>query len=112
MKKALLFCSALLIVSACQDQSSVATYNYNDLTVTSSYGRFAEDNASAQKKGQLEFKSNSRSVCRKEFGGGWSLSEIKNPGEMNCEEISDGHHCRIKDAQLSCKQVIDKGFGN
>lgn len=105
MKKLLIGISCLAI-SACGKESGPPQYNYKTIQVTSIYTDFQKDKETAMKKAESELQIFAKEACRQNIAKGWSLVEIKNPGEMNCEETPEGHHCRKKNIELECRQVI------
>lgn len=110
MKK-VFFAIVCLLVTACGKESAPAQYKYKTIEVTSIYTNWKKDKNAAMKKAESEFDRFTKSACRETIAKGWSLVEVKNPGEMNCEELSEGHHCRKKNVKLECREVI-AGFGS
>lgn len=101
-----------LLVAACGSGggggggAASTEYNYQTIQVTSIYTNWKKDQESAMQKADAEFGPFSKSACRDTIAKGWSLVEVVNPGEMNCEETPEGHHCRKKNAELKCQQVV------
>ncbi|MGH8556554.1 MAG: hypothetical protein ACRESZ_03645 [Methylococcales bacterium] len=105
MKK-LSFVVFCLIAASCGKENAPAQYNYKTIQVTSIYTNWKKDKETAMQKAEAEFGPFSKAACRNTIATGWSLTEVTDKGEMNCEETPEGHHCRIKNAELKCQQVI------
>lgn len=105
MKKILIGVSCLLI-AACGKESGPPQYNYKTVNVTSIYTDAQKDKGTAMKKAESELERFVKEACRESIAKGWSLVEVKNKGEMSCEEIKEGHHCRKKNVVLECRQVV------
>ncbi|MGR9107358.1 MAG: hypothetical protein ACU843_10565 [Gammaproteobacteria bacterium] len=106
MKKFLIGLFCLFLATACNKQSGPPQYNYKKITVTSIYTDFKKDKETAMQKAEAELEAFTKSACRDTIAKHWSLVEVKNKGEMNCEETPEGHHCRKKNIELECRQVI------
>ncbi len=105
MKKLLIVVSCL-VISACGKEGGPPEYNYKTIQLTSIYTGFQKDTEAAMQKAESELEQFAKEACRETIANGWSLAEIKNKGEMNCEETPGGHHCRKKNIELECRQVI------
>ncbi|MGH8550609.1 MAG: hypothetical protein ACRERU_18805 [Methylococcales bacterium] len=105
MKKLLIGVSCLLI-AACGKESGPPQYNYKTIQVTSIYTDFKKDQETAMRNAESELERFAKEACRETIATGWSMVEIKNKGEMSCEEIKEGHHCRKKNVELECRQVV------
>lgn len=105
MKKLIIgiFC---VIAASCGKEGAQTQYNYKTIQVTSIYTNWKKDKETAMQKAEAELVPFTKSACRDNITPGWSLTEVKNKGEMNCEETPEGHHCRIKNMELKCEQVI------
>ena len=107
MKK-LLWLALCLAAASCGKESGPAQtqYNYKTITVTSVYANWKKDQDAAAQRAEKELGPFTSSACRDTIAKGWSLSEVINKGELNCEETPEGHHCRKKNVVLKCQQVI------
>ena len=108
MKKAF-FVALCLFISACGNETAVTQYNHKTIKLSSTYSDWKKDKDTAIKIADSELVRFTKSACRNQIGRGWSLAEVKNQGEMNCDETSEGFHCRKKNVELVCRQVIE-GF--
>ncbi|MCI0654713.1 MAG: hypothetical protein L0Y39_09585 [Methylococcaceae bacterium] len=105
MKK-LSFVVFCLIAASCGKESGPTQYNYKTIQVTSIYTDWKKDNQTAMQMAEAEFGPFSKSACRETIHPGWSLTEVTNKGELNCEQTPEGHHCRFKNVELKCQQVV------
>ncbi len=105
MKKLLIGVSCLLI-TACGKESGPPQYNHKTIQWTSIYTNFKKDQETAMQRAETELDRFAKEACRETIYKGWSLVAIKNRGEMNCEETKEGHHCRKKNVELECQQVV------
>ena len=106
MKKIIAVCF-LVILSSCRPPDAEPKYNYKSIKTTFPYTDWKKDLASAQKKVKEEFDFYSKDACRR-IAYGWTLHKVKKRGAEDCEETQDGHHCRMKDVELECRQLSDK----
>ncbi|MGH8474976.1 MAG: hypothetical protein ACRER2_04270 [Methylococcales bacterium] len=98
-----------LILSSCgKEQSGPAQYKYQTIQVTSIYTNFKKYQKTAEQKAEQELVQFNKSACRDTIHKGWSLAEVINPGEMNCEQTPEGFHCRKKNVELKCQQVVSE----
>lgn len=104
---------ACLLVTACGKEKGPAETRYNEKTikVTSIYTNWKKDEKSAMEKAEKELDHFTHSACRETIAKGWSLVEVISTGDMNCEETPEGHHCRKKNIELKCHEVIAE-FGS
>ncbi len=98
-----------LFVSACSqgDTPAETKYNYKTVTVDSIYTNWKKDKKTAMEKAESELARFAKSSCRRQISAGWSIVQIKNKGVMECSESAEGHHCRKKDVELECREVIE-----
>lgn len=97
----------MLALTACGSESKQAEYQRKSIKVVSIYTSFKKDSATAEKKAESGLERFARGACRQTLGGGWSLRSIKNRGVLNCEKTPEGHHCRKKEVELECEQVVE-----
>lgn len=110
MKNILLFVfCAGLVYFGMDGPRAAEQYNYQSIKVTSIYTNFKKDQKTAEAKAEKELLQFIKSACRETIHKGWSLAEMINPGLMNCEQTKEGFHCRKKDVELKCQQVVS-GF--
>lgn len=106
MKKIILVC-VLVILASCKPPNADPKYNYQTIKRTLPYTDWKKDQASAEKKAKYETDFYAKDACRR-IAYGWVLYKTKNPGVMDCEETGEGHHCRLKDIELECRQITEK----
>ncbi len=109
--KIVFFSVLCLLVAACsrEDGPTEPKYNYKIVKVDSIYTNWKKDQKTAMEKAESELAQFAKSSCRRQISAGWSIVQIKNKGEMDCSESTEGHHCRKKNVELECREVIE-GF--
>ncbi|MGH8474441.1 MAG: hypothetical protein ACRERS_10405 [Methylococcales bacterium] len=100
--------SLLLLVSlmSCDFRDS-PDYEYKTIVGDSPYSNWNENRDHAMRSAQVEFGAFAKSECRRLISNGWSLHRVRDEGVMNCEQTSEGHHCRKKNVELECRQVSE-----
>ena len=68
------------------------------------YTDWRKTKESAMKLATIEMKQDAKAQCRR-IDASWYLKEISNPGEMECEESSEGHRCRIINVEMVCNAL-------
>ncbi|MGR9105776.1 MAG: hypothetical protein ACU843_02495 [Gammaproteobacteria bacterium] len=89
------------------DFGGAPDYEYRSITADSPYSDWKKDQGRAMESARRELEAFTKSECRRAISNGWSLSRVKNEGEMNCETTPEGHHCRKKHVELECRQVSE-----
>lgn len=102
-RRSIVFC-LLSSLAACSDEID---YDYKIVKDDSIYSNFADDPQKAMAMAEQKMIPYAKSACRRLISNGWSLSKIKDHGEMNCEETVEGHRCRKKNIVLECRQVAE-----
>lgn len=107
MKKVMIACMCLLLISACKSPYSDPAYKHETKKVNTPYTDWKKDQASAEKRAKKELEFYAKDECRR-MAYGWYLKEVLDPGEMNCEQTDEGYHCRHKDMTLKCEQLDER----
>ncbi len=82
-------------------------YQYRTITGDSPYSDWKQSRSLAMELVQTEFEAFVKDECRRAIGNGWARHQVKNEGVMNCEQTTEGHHCRKKNVELECRQVSE-----
>lgn len=105
MKKIVFVYCFLLVLSACIQPDSPPKYRYQTIKPDIiPYTSWLKSKEAAMKKATTEMDYYAKDGC-KSVGQGWRITEIKNTGEMECEETSEGHHCRRINVEVECRQI-------
>ena len=100
-----IFCF-FLVLSAC-DRDAPPDYTYKIIKGNSIYTDWTKDKNQAMEIANTHLATYAAGECRRALANGWSLSQIRSEGEMNCEATAEGHHCRRKNVELECRQVAE-----
>ena len=104
MKPYLIGLMLSLNLSACEDTPD---YDYKTIIGNSAYGDWKSSREQALTSVPAEYQAYLKNECRRAISNGWSLSQVKNQGTLNCEETTEGFHCRKKDVELECRQISE-----
>ncbi len=100
--------SLLFVLAACgKEEARAPQYQSKVIKLNSIYTNWKKDKESAMKKADSELARFTKSACRDRISAGWSLAAVVSEGEMNCEETQEGHHCRKKNVELKCEEIIE-----
>jgi len=96
MNRLIFACCCLLVLSACNQPYEAPRYEYKTKKPNiAPYTGWKKDKDTAMNEIVSKRESDAKVSCR-HIGVGWSLHEIKNQGEIECEETPNGHRCRNK----------------
>ncbi|MCI0653426.1 MAG: hypothetical protein L0Y38_05405 [Methylococcaceae bacterium] len=104
MKRISVIFLGLLGLASC-DFGGSPDYEYQTIVGNSPYSDWKNSRNQAMAAAQAEFGAFAKSECRRAISNGWSLSRVREEGEMNCEQTKEGIHCRKKKVELECRQV-------
>lgn len=108
MKKFIFVCCCMLVLSACNQPYEDPKYRYKTLKPTViPYTSWLKDKDAAEKKATADMDYYAKDAC-KSSGQGWRYKELKNSGEMECKESSEGHQCRRIKFEVECYQIDER----
>lgn len=106
MNKVVIVCLALFVIVSC-DFNDPPDYEYKTIVGDSIYSDWKKERKEAIEAAYHEFERSKKNTCRQRISNGWALFKIKNEGVVNCEQTSEGHHCRLKNVEFECRRVSE-----
>ena len=105
MKKFIVSCCCLLVLSACNQPNDAPKYATETVELKNIlYTDWRKTKDAAIKQATNEMKQDAKAQCRR-IDASWYLKEISKPGEMECEETSDGHRCKRVNVEMVCNAL-------
>lgn len=96
----------LIFAYAC-DSDSEPDYEYRKIKIESLFSEWKQNQDDARAQADSELGGYAKGACRKNIRSGWSLADIEDLGQYECETTAQGHHCRRKDVVLICRRVSE-----
>ena len=112
MKKYIYFC-AVIMLAACSPQPNApeTKYIYQNKVADLKPGLWQKDKDTALAKAKAKLRKYANNECRT-IDYGWTLNELKNPGEANCEERADGKfRCQLTQVEMECRRLSPGSVG-
>lgn len=108
MKKSIFVSGCLLVLSACNQPYDEPRYDYKTIKPNLiPYSDWRKDKNAAIDLADSKLDYNAKSSCRS-MSQTWNLKEIKNRGEMDCEESTEGYQCRRKNIEVVCRKLNER----
>ncbi|MEE9395441.1 MAG: hypothetical protein V3V31_00370 [Methylococcales bacterium] len=112
MKKYIYICT-VIVLAACSPQPNApgTKYDYQSKVADLKPSLWQKDKDTALAKAKAKVRKYANSECRT-IDYGWTLNELKNPGETRCEERADGKfRCQLAQVEMECRRLSPGSVG-